>query len=112
MALKQPNVEIAFGGVELAKHSLRVRSVLLRLRDVKTPKVVRCGSKHKGVLELIEYVEAESGFVETGLRYEVTPSSNVLSFTVKPDATADYLYRFRTPEQTPFAFTSCTVKDA
>ena len=112
VALNQANVEITFGGVELAKHSLKVRSVMLRLRDVQTTKVVRCGSKHKGVLQLTEYVQVESGFVETGLTYEATPASNVFSFTVKPDETADYLYRFRTPDKTAFAFTSCTVTDA
>lgn len=112
VALNQENVEISFGGVELGKTSMKASSVMLRLRDVKTNKVVRCGSKHKGVLEIKEYVQVESGFVETGLSYEATPASNVISFTVKPDLTADYLYRFRTADNTQFAFTSCTVKDA
>ena len=112
VALTQPNVELSFGGVLLSKSSLKAGSVMLRLRDVKTSKVVRCGSKHKGAIQIVEYVNVESGFVETGLSYEATPSSNVISFTVKPDLTADYLYEFGTADETPFAFTSCTVKDA
>lgn len=111
--LSQPNAEISFGGVMLSRSSMEVRSVTLRLRDVKTPKVITCTSKHNGVLKLIEYVQVDgSAFVETALSYEATPSNNSFSFTVKPDLTADYIYEFRTPSQTPFAFNRCSVKDA